>query len=71
MQGMQEMQEMQELLTQPLELFLVLFPAIVLLLWVPVILHLLTERALVNEALTEIQKMPPTKKARKYPKSTS
>ena len=63
---------MLELLTEPLELFLMLFPAIVLLLWVLVILNLLKAKEQLETAhrivRTEIQL---EKKRQKYPKSTT
>ena len=63
---------MLELLTEPLELFLMLFPAIVLLLWVMVILNLLKAKEQLETAhrmvRTEIQL---EKSRQKYPKSTT
>ena len=63
---------MLELLTEPLELFLMLFPAIVLLLWVMVILNLLEAK----EQLERAQRIVRTeilleKKRQKYQKSTT
>ena len=63
---------MLELLTEPLELFLMLFPAIVLLLWVMVILNMLEAKEQLERAhrivRTETQL---EKKRQKYPKSTT
>ncbi len=63
---------MLELLTEPLELFLMLLPAIVLLLWVLVILNLLKAKEQLETAhrivRTEIQL---EKKRQKYQKSTT
>ena len=63
---------MLELLTEPLELFLMLFPAIVLILWALVILNLLKAKEQLETAhrivRTEIQL---EKKRQKYQKSTT
>lgn len=63
---------MLELLTEPLELFLMLFPAIVLILWVPVILNLLKAKEQLETAQRIVRTETQLAKSRqKYPKSTT
>ena len=63
---------MLELLTEPLELFLMLFPAIVLPLWVLVILNLLKAKEQLETAHRIVRTETQLEKSRqKYPKSTT
>ena len=63
---------MLELLTEPLELFLMLFPAIVLILWVLVILNLLKAKEQLETAQRIVRTEAQLEKSRqKYPKSTT
>ena len=62
---------MLELLTEPLELFLMLFPAIVLLLWALVILNLLKAKEQLETAHRIVRtEILLEKKRQKYQKST-
>ena len=63
---------MLELLMESLELFLMLFPAIVLLLWVMVILNLLKAKEQLETAHRIVRtEILLEKKRQKYPKSTT